>query len=123
MNSDARGGRPALGGQGGENRVSVRIMEPGDGGYSLSLLPIQREFLSAVGGGNRSEGLRRIIRFLSQTAEVQEGLTYCIYQVIDPALENVRDKSLADWLAELEGILKHGRAETETVDGEASASS
>lgn len=121
MNSTTKGGRPALGAS-GQNRVSVRIMEPGDGGYSLSLLPIQREFLASVGGGNRSEGFRRIVRFLAQTAEIQELLKHVIYQYVDPALETVRDKSLVDWLAELDRILEHGRAETATVDGEKATS-
>ena len=103
------GGRPSLGAN-GENRVSVRIKEPGGAGYSLSLLSIQREFLTSVGSGNRSEGFRRIIRFLSQTSRIQPALKHIIYQNIEPSLETVRDRDLADWLNELGEILKHGRS-------------
>jgi len=103
------GGRPSLG-PNGESRVSVRIKERGGDGYNLSLLAIQREFLSSVGQGNRSAGFRRIIRFLSKTAQIQPVLENIIYQSIDPSLEAVRDRDLADWLKELGEILEHGRS-------------
>ena len=119
MNS-VQGGRPSLG-KDGENRTSVSIVGQGER-FNLSVLSIKREFLTSVGDGNRSEGFRKIIRFLAESARVYDLLENAITSPDSFRFEERGQWELDRWLKELDGILEHGRTDETPVDAETSAS-